>query len=115
MNSHKIGGLSFEGVSLHVRDMAAPRKFSALLPGASVESQRPGRFAQLIIGSGTLRLAQIKTPMQFHLEFNTNDLEATHGVRPTCASWIRMKNSSKSVGPHKTDMRALQSSGLMSQ
>lgn len=81
---------SLEGLTLHVRDIEASREFYARIPGAVLESHRPGEFALFRIGKSHLGLLQ-STTTGLHLEVSTADVDDFYkrlvaaGVKPVGA------------------------------
>ena len=67
---------SFQGLTLHVRDVERSREFYERLPGLSLQHHRPGQFALFQIGDTLLGLLQLGSG--FHLELVTDDLDALH-------------------------------------
>lgn len=80
---------SLDTVSLHVADVEKSIEFYSRLPGAEVVLHRPGQFAEIRLGAGRLHVVQLPGPIRFHLEMETDDLEAMHeylraqGLQPT--------------------------------
>jgi catechol 2,3-dioxygenase-like lactoylglutathione lyase family enzyme len=81
---------SLEGLTFHVLDVERSRQFYERIPGAVLESHRPGEFALFRIGKARLGLLQSKKT-GLHLEINTTDLDGFHadlvasGVEPESA------------------------------
>lgn len=81
---------SLEGLTFHVHDVEQSREFYERIPGAVLESHRPGEFALFRIGKAHLGLLQSKN-VGLHLEVNTPDLDGFHaalvaaGVEPVSA------------------------------
>ncbi|HEX2618970.1 MAG TPA: VOC family protein [Phototrophicaceae bacterium] len=70
--------VSLEGLSLMVTDLERSIAFYSALPGAELEMQRPGQFARICFGSGALHLVQLGGKTGFHLEFDTENIEALY-------------------------------------
>jgi len=79
--------VSFEGLTLHVKDVERSREFYERIPGVVLQHRRPGEFALFRIGESWLGLLQLGAP-GFHLEFVTADLDSLYtnlrrnGVEP---------------------------------
>jgi len=79
---------SLEGLTLHVADLERSLEFYTKVPGARVVYHRPGVFAMLQIGKARLGLLARAQNLGFHLEIETEDLEAMHaqlqeaGIKP---------------------------------
>jgi len=69
--------LFFQGVTLHVQDVERARDFYARLPGAELESHRPGEFALFRIGDRWLGLLRGREP-GFHIELAVADLDEAY-------------------------------------
>jgi len=73
--------VSFEGLTLHVKDVERTRDFYARIPGVELEDHRPGEFTLFRIGDGWLGLLRARE-RGFHIEFAVADLdEAYAGLR----------------------------------
>jgi catechol 2,3-dioxygenase-like lactoylglutathione lyase family enzyme len=68
---------SFEGLTLHVKDVERARDFYARIPGVELERHLPGEFALFRIGDGWLGLLRAREP-GFHVELAVADLDAAH-------------------------------------
>jgi catechol 2,3-dioxygenase-like lactoylglutathione lyase family enzyme len=66
--------VSFEGLTLHVKDVERSRDFYERIPGAVLQHRRPGQFALFRIGDAWLGLLQLGAP-GFHIELVTADLD----------------------------------------
>lgn len=69
---------SLEGLTLHVADLERSLEFYNKVPGARVLDHRPGVFAMLQIGKARLGLLARAQNLGFHLEIETEDLEAMY-------------------------------------
>ena len=69
---------SLEGLTLHVADLDRSLAFYSAVPGARVLVHRPGHFALLGIGKARLGLLAHAQELRFHLEVETEDLDAMH-------------------------------------
>jgi len=69
---------SLEGLTLHVADLDRSLEFYSKIPGAIVVVHRPGNFAMLQIGKARLGLLPHAQALRFHLEIETENLEAMH-------------------------------------
>jgi catechol 2,3-dioxygenase-like lactoylglutathione lyase family enzyme len=69
--------VKLQGVTLHVADVEQSLEFYRKLPGTKVVAHRPGQFALLSVGLMRLGLLRQSTA-QFHLEFETEDLDALY-------------------------------------
>ena len=94
--------VSLDTVALHVADVERSIAFYQQLPGTTLALHRPGQFAELHIGVGSLHLVQLPGSARFHLELETADLDSLHDQleaaglqpsRPVQHPW------------HKTDFR----------
>ncbi len=74
--------VNFGGVTLHVPDVEQALAFYAQVPGATLMVHRPGDFALLRIGRGRLGLLRHEHGA-FHLEFDSDDLDATYAALKT--------------------------------
>jgi catechol 2,3-dioxygenase-like lactoylglutathione lyase family enzyme len=80
---------SLDTISLHVTDVEKSIAFYSQIPGAEITLHRPGQFAEIHIGKGTLHVVQLPGPTRFHLELETDDLNGMHeylrnaGLQPT--------------------------------
>lgn len=73
--------MSFQGLTLHVKDVERARAFYVRIPGVELEGHRPGEFALFRIGDVWLGLLRAREP-GFHIEFAVADLdEAYTGLR----------------------------------
>ncbi len=70
--------MSLNGITLHVRDLAASREFYERIPGTRLVLQRQGRLALFQVGTSLLGLLEIGKKKGFHLEVGTSDLEELH-------------------------------------
>ncbi len=73
-----MGNASLEGLTLHVADLDRSLEFYGKIPGACVVDHRPGVFAMLQIGKTRLGLLARGQKLGFHLEIETEDLEAMY-------------------------------------
>ena len=69
--------LSFEGLTLHVKDVERACDFYARIPGVELERHRPGEFALFRIGDAWLGLLRARDP-GFHIEFAVPDLDEAY-------------------------------------
>jgi catechol 2,3-dioxygenase-like lactoylglutathione lyase family enzyme len=69
---------SLEGLTLHVADLERSLEFYATVPGAQILVHRPGVFAMVQIGKARLGLLARAQSLGFHLEIETEDLEAMY-------------------------------------
>ena len=69
--------ISLRGITLHVKDVEASKQFYEKIPGARVLVHHAGEFAMIQIGSGCIGLLR-DDKEGFHLEFETEQLDATH-------------------------------------
>lgn len=72
-----MANTSLEGLTLHVSNLKQSLEFYKKIPGAQVVFESMGMFALLKIGKGRLGLLQFN-PGQFHVEIESNDLDATY-------------------------------------
>ena len=71
--------LSFESVSLHVRDVERSVAFYSKLPGAQVVLHFPGRFAKFRFGDAYVQVVAVPPgEKSFHIELNAPDLHALY-------------------------------------
>jgi catechol 2,3-dioxygenase-like lactoylglutathione lyase family enzyme len=68
--------VSLTGVSLHVKDIEKSKAFYLNIPGAVLEHERPGFFASIRIGTGTINLVRLNREENFHIEIGTDNLDA---------------------------------------
>ncbi len=89
--------ISLEGLTLHVADVERSLAFYQKLPGASVRVHREGQFALLDIGGMRLGLLRHGTG-QFHIEFETNDLDALYSELQAATFPVQAPPSQKNWG-----------------
>ena len=65
--------VSFQGLTLHVKDVERSREFYERIPGVVLQHHRPGQFALFQIGDILLGLLQVGSG--FHIELVTADLD----------------------------------------
>ena len=71
--------VSFESVSLHVRDVERSVAFYSKLPGAELALHFPGRFAEFKFGDAYVQVVAVAPGEQsFHIEMNAPDLQALY-------------------------------------
>jgi uncharacterized glyoxalase superfamily protein PhnB len=70
--------VSLEGVAIHVRDVEAALDFYRRIPGATVLTHRPGHIAIVAIGKNALNLVRIPEQPPFHLEIETDAVDALY-------------------------------------
>ena len=68
--------VSFQGLTLHVKDVERSREFYERLPGVALQHHRPGQFALFLIGDVLLGLLQVGSG--FHIELVTDDLDGLY-------------------------------------
>jgi catechol 2,3-dioxygenase-like lactoylglutathione lyase family enzyme len=69
---------SLEGLTLHVENVERSLEFYSKIPGATVEAHYPGNFAMLRIGKARLGLLGHAQNQRFHIEVETEDLDAMY-------------------------------------
>lgn len=69
--------VSFEGLTLHVKDVERARDFYARIPGVELERHQPDEFALFRIGDRWLGLLLAREP-GFHIEFAVADLDEAY-------------------------------------
>ncbi len=89
--------VSLEGLTLHVSDVERSLQFYQQLPGVTVRVHRPGEFALLEVGGMRLGLLH-HTTGQFHLEFETSDLDALYQELQVSAFPVQAPPSQKNWG-----------------
>jgi catechol 2,3-dioxygenase-like lactoylglutathione lyase family enzyme len=69
---------SLDTIALHVEDVEQSVAFYTRIPGAVVVAHRPGKFAEVRLGEGRLHLVQLPGPTRFHIELETENLNAMY-------------------------------------
>jgi catechol 2,3-dioxygenase-like lactoylglutathione lyase family enzyme len=67
-----------EGFAIHVRDVEKALDFYRRIPGARQLTHRRGHIAIVAIGRSTVNLVRISEQPPFHLEIETDELDALY-------------------------------------